>query len=267
MTTPGQVVDRPASGRSRRRTLAVTMVVALTVAPLAVLVVRALADVWRAPALLPQSWGLRGFAYAFSATAGAGPALVTSVVVGVATTALALLLGWPAARVLGERRLARPGPAFVLLALPLLVSPYATGTGLTIWFLRLGLADSYLGLVLAHLVYVLPYVVLVLAPGFGPSIREREEAAATLGAGPLQRLVRVTVPATAPALAAAALLGFIVSFSQYGTSLAIGAGLPTLPLVLLPFVGSDPQLAAALAVLFLVPAVAVLAVSARAARA
>ncbi len=256
----------PSTTRRRVGRALDTVLVVVVVVPLAVLVVRALADVWRAPALLPQDWGWRGFSYAFSTTAGAGPALTNSVVVALVTTALALVLGWPAARVVGERRLVRPGPVLVVLTLPLLVPPYATGVGLTTWFIRLGLADSYPGLVLAHLVYVLPYVVLVLVPGFGTRVRELEEAAATLGAGRAARLWSVTVPAVGPALAAAGLLGFVVSFSQYGTSLAVGGGLPTLPIVLLPFIGSDPQLAAALAVLFLIPVGAALAVTTRSGR-
>jgi hypothetical protein len=46
--------------------------------------------------------------------------------------------------------------------------------------------------------------------------------------------------------------------------LAVGSGLPMLPLVLLPFIPSDPQVAAALALEFLAPALAALAVAARA---
>jgi hypothetical protein len=65
---------------------------------------------------------------------------------------------------------------------------------------------------------------------------------------------------------AAALIGFLVSWSDYGTSLAVGGGRPMLPVVLLPFVGADPQVAATLALLFLAPAVAVLALAVRAGR-
>jgi hypothetical protein len=54
--------------------------------------------------------------------------------------------------------------------------------------------------------------------------------------------------------------------SQYGLSLAVGGGLPMLPIVLLPFVGTDPQVAAALSLLFLAPAVAALALAAHAGR-
>jgi putative spermidine/putrescine transport system permease protein len=230
--------------------------------PIAALVVRAFADEWRAPALLPQGFGLRGFDVAFEA----GAAFAGSLAVALVTTAVALALAWPAARVLGERRLRRPGLVFLLLAMPLLVTPYATGAGLTEWFIRLGLAGTLLGLVLAHLVLVLPYVVVVLVSGFGPRVGELEEMARTFGASPLRRLAWVTLPSMRATLAAAGLLGFLVSWSQYGSSLAVGAGRPMLPLVLLPYVRTDPQVASALALLFLAPALVALAVATRASR-
>jgi putative spermidine/putrescine transport system permease protein len=106
----------------------------------------------------------------------------------------------------------------------------------------------------------------VLAAGFGERITDLEEMGRTMGLGPPRRLLLVTLPATRPTLAAASLLGFLVSWSQYGLSLAVGSGLPMLPLVLLPFVRTDPQAAAALSLEFLAPAIAALAVTARAAR-
>lgn len=254
------------SVREKAHRLSGPAVVTAYVAPLAILVVRAAADVWRAPAILPQRWGVRAFDYVSSGSAGTLRALVTSVVVALVTTALAVAIGWPAARALAQRRGRWFGLAVTLVALPLLVPEFATGTGLAAWFIRLGLADTTTGLVLAHLVYVLPYVVLLLAPGFLPEVTELEEAAGAHGADRWQRLWYVTVPAVRAPLAAAALLGFLVSLSQYGTSLAVGGGKPTLPLLLVPFVQTDQQIAAALGIVFLVPALAALALAVRAGR-
>jgi len=254
------VIDR------RGSRAAAVLVALLSAAPLAALVVRALADEWRAPALVPQAIGTRGFEVAFGG-GPAGAALTTSLLVACASTIIALALGWPAARVLGERRLRRPGLVFVLLAMPLLVPPYAIGSGLTEWFIRLGLAGTVVGLVLAHLVFVLPYVVVVLLSGFGSRLTELEEMAQTFGADRVARFKWVTVPSIRPTVAAAALLGFLVSWSQYGSSLAVGAGRPLLPVVLVPFVGTDPQVAATLALLFLAPAVIALVAAGRLSRA
>jgi putative spermidine/putrescine transport system permease protein len=253
------VLERLRSGRAAAVALA-----ALFAAPLLVLPVQALADAWRAPAMLPQRLGTRGLQVAI--TGRAASALANSLLVAAGSTALALLLGWPAARALGSRRLRHPTPILVLLAMPLLVPAYATGTGLAEWFVRLGLAGGRLGLVLAHLTVVLPYIVLVLSTGFGERLGDLEDMARTMGLGTPRRLALVTLPSVRPTLATAALLGFLVSWSQYGLSLAIGSGLPMLPLVLLPFVRADPQVAAVLALEFLVPALAVLAVAARASR-
>ena len=243
------------------RRLVTALVAAGALLPLLTLVLRAAADEWRSPAVLPQRYGLRGVDQAFADASGAGEAIVNSLVVAVAATAIALIVAWPAARVIGERRLRRLGPVWVVLGLPLLVPSFATGSGLTEWFLRLGIADTLTGLVAAHLVPVLPYVLLILAGGFGPEVAELEEAAAVHGAGRRRRLLLVTLPAMAPVIAVAALLGFLVSWSQYGLSLAVGGGTPMLPLLLVPFVSSDPQVASVLALVFLAPAIAAVALS------
>lgn len=237
----------------------------LFAAPLGVLVIQAFADVWRYPSLLPQSLGARGFEVAF-ADGNAGAAFANSLVVAVTTTVAALVLAWPAARLLASGDFRWRGLVLVVLALPLLVPPYATGTGLTEWFIRLGLTDSRTGLVLAHLTVVLPYVVLVLTSGFGARLGQLEEMAQSLGASPPRRFALVTLPAVRPTLAAAALLGFLVSWSQYGSSLAVGGGLPMLPLVMFPYIGSDPSVASALSLMFLVPAILGLLIAARAGR-
>ncbi|MBA2638122.1 MAG: ABC transporter permease subunit [Solirubrobacterales bacterium] len=240
------------------------VVAALATVPLLALVVRAFADEWRAPALIPQRFGLRGVEIAFSGASAT--AFANSLVVAVATATLALVVAWPAARVLGERRLRHPALVFLALTMPLLVPGYAVGTGLTEWFIRLDLDGTLPALVAGHLTFVLPYVVLVLLSGFGPRLTALEEVARSSGLSPSRRLLWVTLPAAAPTVAAAALIGFLVSWSDYGTSLAVGGGRPMLPVVLLPFVGADPQVAATLALLFLAPAIAVLAVAVRAGR-
>jgi putative spermidine/putrescine transport system permease protein len=249
-----------------RARVGIVVVGALFAVPLLALVARAFADVWRAPGVLPQQWGTRGLDVAFAGGETA-TALERSLAVGALTTIAALVLAWPAARVLGERRLRHPAPVVLLLAMPLLVPPYAVGVGLTEWFLRLDLAGSLAGLVLAHLTLVLPYAVLLLLSGFTPEVRRAEDMGRAAGLSPLQRLSWVTLPSLLPTLAATALVSFLVSWSQYGSSLAIAPDAPTLPVILLPFVGTDPQVAAALSLLFLGPALLALLATTRAMRA
>lgn len=215
------------------------------------LVVRAVADEWRAPSLVPQRWGWRGPEVVWTDPA-LRSALTTSVVIAVLVAVIALPLAWPAARAIAREP--RPSLVLVLLALPLLVPGYAVGAGLAVWLLRLGITDGPTGIAIAHLPFVLAYEVLVLAPAFDRRVAALEEAAQTLGARPLDRLRLVTVPAVAAALASAVFVGFTVSLTQYGTTLVVGAGTVTLPLLLVPFAQSDPQVAATLALLMAAPA-------------
>jgi putative spermidine/putrescine transport system permease protein len=246
-------------GETRTGRLWPVVITLLAVVPLLVLPLQAVADVWRAPALLPQRLGTRGIASLAAPGARVDAAVTTSLVVALTATAISLVVAWPAARALSQLGRRVRTALLAVIAAPLLVPGFATGTGLAAWFLRLGLADSVPGLVAAHLVYVVPYAVLVLAPAFDDGLRRLEEAADTAGAGSVARLRLVTVPAVARPLTAAALLGFVVSWSQYGTSLAVGGGRLTLPVVLLPFIGRDPQLTAVLSLVFLVPPLAALA--------
>ena len=222
------------------------------VAPLSVLVVQALADRWTGRSLWPQAIGGRAIE-----TLVHDPLLPAaarnSAVVALLAVAAALVLGWPAARAIAESAGRTRAIIVVIVLAPLVIPQLAVGTGLTTWMLRLGLADTLLGVALAHLVYVLGYVVLALVPAFSAELTRAEEAATVLGAGRLHRLRTVTLPASRGPVLLAAALGFAVSWSQYGTSLGVGGGIPLLPLVAVPYLRSDPQIGAAVTLLLLLP--------------
>lgn len=233
----------------------VGVVAFLFFAPLSVLPIQAIANEWRSPALWPQVTGWRGFS-AVANDAVVPSAIGNSALIGFLAVVMALALGWPAARALAQPPIARRSA--VLLLLPLLLPPLVVGEGLQVWFLRLGLADRLFGVAVAHLVYVVPYVVLLLMSGFTTELLEQEQAASSLGASTLARFRLVTLPAIRNSLLLAAAMGFTVSWSQYGTTLGVGGGIPTLPLVLVPFVRSDPQVAAVLDLILLGPPLLVL---------
>ncbi|MCA1724718.1 MAG: ABC transporter permease subunit, partial [Thermomicrobia bacterium] len=95
-----------------------------------------------------------------------------------------------------------------------------------------------------------------------------EEQARSLGATSWQAFVHITLPALRPGLAVGGLFAFLVSWSQYTSTLIIGGGkVQTLPLLVYSFTRSgDNPIAAALVLLFVAPAIVALVVASRALR-
>jgi putative spermidine/putrescine transport system permease protein len=251
--------------RSAARTAIRAAVYALLAGPIVGLALYAGSSRWFFPDVLPSEWTLQPLGRQL-ASPDTREALAASLGIALAVTALALVVGLPAARTLGLRRFRGRSLALLALLLPNLVPPIATGMGLNILFLRLGLAGSAAGVILVHLVPTLPYVILALLGVFARYDEGYEQQARTLGASPLGVLWRVTLPLAGPGIAVAALFAFLVSWSQYVLTLLVGGGrVITLPMLLFSAVsGGNPATIAALALIFAAPPLLAIALVARA---
>ncbi len=141
-------------------------------------------------------------------------ALVNSLIIGVASTALATALGTLAA--LGLSSAAMPGRR---LAMGLLISPMVTpviisAAGMFFFYSSLGLAQTYLGLILAHAALGAPFVVITVTATLAAFDANLTRAAASLGAGPLRTFGRVQLPLIAPGVISGALFAFATSFDE-----------------------------------------------------
>ena len=139
-------------------------------------------------------------------------------------TVIAVIAAWPAARVLADRGSAGGAWCSAVLFLPSLLPAVGLAMGIDVALLRVGLAGRVPGVVLAHLVPTLPYAVGVLTAVFVRHDDGTERQAAMLGASPWQRFRLVTLPLVRPGLAVAAVLVFLVSWSQYLLTLLVGFG-------------------------------------------
>lgn len=140
-----------------------------------------------------------------------------------------------------------------LLLSPLLMPGIVTGIAVYLFYLRAenffdrDLVGTLGGLVLAHICLTIPWTVRLVSAsmhGLDPSI---EEAARNLGANGRIAFLRVTLPMLRPAIVAAALFSFIVSFENLEVSLSlVGPGKTTLPIAILQYLefNLDPTIAA-----------------------
>ena len=240
--------------------LGMLVVLCGAIGPLLLLALSSVAHSWFWPALFPGEWSGRAWSYVLAPVAGVGEALVTSLLIAVLVTLVALSMAWPAGRLVAQRDFPGKRALLFLLLLPVLAPPLASTMGMHALFLRYGLADTLLGVVLAHLVPSVPYATMVLTGSFSRFESGLEEQARTLGASRFQVWREVTIPAIRPGLAVAGAFAFLISWSQYLSTLIIGGGrVQTLPLSLVAFQRSgDESIAAALSLLFLAPAVLLL---------
>ena len=204
----------------------------------------------------PPGWSVRWYV----ALAQSGPvrqAAANSAILASIVTVVAVGAGFPAALAVARGR----APAWVagLLSLPLLLPTLVIGLALLMVLQPLGLLATWPGLALGHLVVVLPFVTRLLATAFSSLPPDLEDAAATLGARPLQCFLLITLPLAAPGALAGATLAFLLSFDETVISLFLaGPRLTTLPVTLFHYAESrvDPLLAA-LAVVLIVGALSI----------
>ena len=233
--------------------------------PFVPLLLWSMSEQWFYPAILPQKFGLRAWHYVFSTT---GEQIVNglgaSFAVALATSLSSLLLGIPAGRVLGLYNFRWKRTISLILLLPIVVPPLSTSMGLHFWFLQLGLTETFVGVVLVHLTFCLPYTIFVLWGVFSDFNPDFEAQARSLGATPLQTLLQVTLPMILPGVTVAALFSFLLSWSQYLCTLIIGGGkVLTLPILLFSLMDAgDRPVASAVSLVFIIPVVLVLLASA-----
>jgi molybdate transport system permease protein len=166
-------------------------------------------------------------------------ALFLTFKVATIATVLMLLLGTPLAWWLARTRSAWKGIINAVVALPLVLPPTVLGFYLlvlmgpagavgkfTTW-LGLGtLPFTFAGLVIASVLYSLPFVVQPLQASFTSIGEQPLEAAATLRASPLDTFFSVVMPLAKPGFLTAAILGFAHTVGEFGVVLMVGGNIP-----------------------------------------
>ncbi len=156
-------------------------------------------------------------------------AIRQSLILAVATMAIATPIGVALALGLARWRGRGSGSANFLMLLPLVTPEIVLATGIffTLVFLYPFPNPGTLGQIVGHVTWSIPYVVVVLRGrifGVGPDL---EEAAMDLGAPPLDALRRVMVPVLAPAIFAAFTIVFALSIDDFVTSQFLATDLTT----------------------------------------
>jgi spermidine/putrescine transport system permease protein len=125
-----------------------------------------------------------------------------------------------------------PGKQFMstVLIAPILVPEVVLAVALLLFLRFLNMPKSFVLLLLGHVIFTMPFVVLVVQARLMGITRNVEEAAMSLGASPVQTFFTITLPLLAPAIFAGALFAFTISFDDItGTLFWKPGGVETVP--------------------------------------
>ncbi len=167
-----------------------------------------------------------------------GP-LFLSLKLAVVTMAILLVIATPVAWWLANTRSVLKAPVQTIVALPIVLPPTVLGFyflvflspnsalgGLWVDMTGSSLTFSFTGLVLASIVYSLPFAVQPLLSAFEALGRREYEAAQTLGASRLDAFASVVVPLALPGFLSAAVLSFAHTLGEFGVVLMVGGNIP-----------------------------------------
>ena len=240
----------------------VGMAVILILVPLGLVFLYAFATKWFASSpWWPQEMGTKWLLSIFQ-TENLVNSLLNSYLLAALTTVATLALTFPAAYVLGTR--ARhaagwPGRAIETFAnLPLAFPTITVALGLLWLYRTTGLTNTYLGVMLAHMIMAVPYAMRAMIGAFMMVPPEYEEAARNLGASRFQVMRRIYLPLVWRGVLAAGIFAFSWSLNEFVLVLMLGfPDIETIPIQIYQFVGGyylHPQKAAVLGLFLLIPA-------------
>ena len=225
---------------------AMAVCVAIVLAGIALLAVWSVAGVWRFPDLLPRDISMAAW---MRLAGNFGMPLRDTLAIACASSLVAIVLALGSLEHAAQAGRTRSSRSLRTLYIPLLAPQIAFLFGLQILFSWLRVDGTFLAVVLAHLVFVFPYVLLSLAdpwwswdPRYGAAVR-------ALGHGQAFVFWRVRLPMLLRPVLVAAALGCAISGGRYLPTLLIGAGRwPTVTTETLALAsGGDPRLIGATA--------------------
>lgn len=250
-------------------------VAALILGPFIPLIIQSFAFRWAWPDLLPGTWWLEkrtdapvllAWDYVLSPYSRIWEATRNTVAIGSAVTVIALIICLPAARILAREKFRGKSGFEFFLSLPLIVPEAAIGIALLMIFIQLGLAGSYIGIIIAHLIPTIPYMVRMLTSVYQGLGREFEDQAKILGASNWQTFRLVTFPMLLPGVVAGALFTFLVSSNIFLLTFFLGQGkIITLPTLLFSKIsgGNLDASAAGITLIATIPGIVLLLVTER----
>lgn len=174
--------------------------------------------------------------------------LTRSLIIAVIVAIIATILGTLAAVAMQKLEFKGKGLFMGLMISPMVIPVVIIGVALYSTFSKIGLTNTFTGLVLTHTLLALPMVFVTMSSGLSGVNPNLELAAMSMGSSPCKAFIDVVLPTVRPSLISSLLFSFVTSLDEVAASLFIaGADTKTLPLVMWERLNTymDPTIAVA----------------------
>ncbi len=192
---------------------------------------------WSFPNMFPPSFSFAQWEYVFKYT-NIARALRTSYSIAPLAVLLSFVLSLPTDYIMGRKKI--PGKKIFMLVvlLPIIMPGMVVALFLSRVFANFGLSQSFFGLVLAHTLMGMPYMIRVLTTSFQSIPQDVIDAAENLGATTFVKIKDIFLPMIRPGLLAGMIFAFIVSIEEFNLTFIIGTPtFETIPTILFSFMG------------------------------
>jgi len=161
---------------------------------------------------------------------GIRDAVIKSLEIGIVSTIAATALGTVLALAIVRHRFRGRGFVNVLVFLPMSTPEIVLGASLLTMFLQAQVVTGFVTIFIAHVMFIVSYVVVTVKARLIDFDRHLEEAAMDLGASEWTTFRLITLPLLAPAILSAALLGFALSIDDFVITYFVAGSTTTFPL-------------------------------------
>ncbi len=160
--------------------------------------------------------------------------ILNSFIIALISTGLSLVLALPASY--GIARFGMKKTSLLLLVVRMIPAI----TFLVPWFVIftfIGIVDTHFGLILAHMVVALPFIIWIMVPFFESLPKELEESAAVDGSTRFNSFLKIILPISGPGIVTSAILSFVFSWNNFMFGIILsGRNTKTLPVAIYGFI-------------------------------
>ncbi len=196
--------------------------IAVCIIPISILLLLSFSKNWAFPALLADRFSAMAWDDLFSGGNDIRHSLLLSILIAIIVAVTATTIGFFVSKTIAYHSYRRQ--LLFLAYLPFVLSPVILALCLKFYFIKLSLAGTVAGVILAQLIVAIPYSIIFFSGFWNQKIKLFEQVVNTLGGSHIIALTKVIIPLSKPLLLVCFFQCFLISWFEYGLTSVIGYG-------------------------------------------